>query len=303
MHYDSVSPASFDDLPPSRSPRLDDFRARIRRHSDEFAPAARRVCQVLAELTPEELVYMTASELGRRTRTSNATVVRTLQSLGYEGLSDLKATIAGPVTSDIVSAVKARERVDSTGADLETVWEFVTAEAIERIELLRQSHSHEKFVQAIDLLLDAQTVLVFGFGATSPAAEHLARQLRRIGVSSRQLLGSGFQLADEMLSITRGSVVVIFAPARFPQELEVLIDRARAVGARTILVTHELTTRLEDAVTLTIQAPNSTTGLTAEALSSITVADVLTQGLATLDAERTVQTSHALGTLRRQLGF
>src|SRR5690606_19974572 len=128
----------------------------------------------------EELVYMTAAELGRRTRTSNATVVRTLQALGYEGLADVKAAIAGPSTSEVVSAVKARIRVDSTGGDLVNVWDLVTAEAIERIEELRRSHSPELFFQAVQLLADAPAVLTYGFGAGALTAEHLARQLRRI---------------------------------------------------------------------------------------------------------------------------
>jgi DNA-binding MurR/RpiR family transcriptional regulator len=287
----------------AQNPRLAELRGRIRDQSAAFAPAAQRVCRLLAELTPEELVYMTAAELGRRTRTSNATVVRTLQALGYEGLADVKAAIAGPATSEIVSATKARFRVESTGDDLVNVWDLVTAEAIARIELLRESHSPELFVQAVQLLADARTVLTYGFGAGALTAEHLARQLRRIGLPSRQLLGSGFQLADEMLSIERGCVLVLFVAGRFPSEVEVMLERAQAVGAKTIMVTHELVENLEVMVTMTLHAPNTTTGLTAEALSSITVADALAQGLAALDAEQTVQTSHNLGTLRRHLGF
>lgn len=285
------------------NPRLAVLRARIRQHSAGFARAAQRVCHVLAELTPEELVYMTAAELGRRTRTSNATVVRTLQALGYEGLGDLKATIVGVAPAEIVPAVKARHRVESTGSDLGNVWDLVTAEAIERIELLRQSYSPEKFGEAIKLLLGATTVFTYGFGASGIVAEHLAQQVRRVGLSSRHVRGSGFQLADEMLSVARDCAIVLFVPGRYPREVEVLLDRCQTVGATTILVTHELSARLEGSVTLVIDAPNTSTGLTAEVLSSLTVADALVQGLAALDAERTVQSSHTLGTIRRQLGY
>lgn len=285
------------------NPRLADLRGRIRAHSEQFARAAQRVCRVLTELTPEELVYMTAAELGRRTRTSNATVVRTLQALGYEGLSDLKATIVGVGPTEVVPAVKARRRVQSTGRDLETIWDLVTAEAIERITLLRGTHASKKFAEAVRLLLGADTVLTYGFGATGVVADHLAQQVRRIGHSSRRIRGSGFQLADEMLSIERGSAMVLFVPGRFPREVEVLLDRCQTVGANTILITHELADRLVNSVTLVLDAPNTSTGLSAEALSPLIVADALAQAVAALDAERTVQSSHTLGTIRRQLGY
>ena len=284
------------------NPRLADLRGRIRAHSEQFARAAQRVCRVLTELTPEELVYMTAAELGRRTRTSNATVVRTLQALGYEGLSDLKATIVGVGPTEVVPAVKARRRVQSTGRGLETIWDLVTAEAIERITLLRGTHSSKKFAEAVRLLLGADTVLTYGFGATGVVADHLAQQVRRIGHSSRRIRGSGFQLADEMLSIGRGSAMVLFVPGRFPREVEVLLDRCQTVGANTILITHELADRLVNSVTLVLDAPNTSTGLSAEALSPLIVADALAQAVAALDAERTVQSSHTLGTIRRQPG-
>jgi DNA-binding MurR/RpiR family transcriptional regulator len=293
--------STFDVVTPN--PRLADLRARIREHSDGLARAAQRVCHVLTELTPEELVYMTAAELGRRTRTSNATVVRTLQALGYEGLADLKATIVGGGPAEVVPAVKARRRVESTGRDLDAVWDLVTAEAIERITLLRQSHSADKFDEAIRLLLGAKTVFTYGFGATGIVAEHLAQQVRRVGLLSRRIRGSGFQLADEMLSLERDSAIVLFVPGRYPREVEVLLDRCHTLGVSTILITHELTDRLRDIVTLVIEAPNTSTGLSAEALSPLIVADALAQGLAALDAERTVQSSHTLGTIRRQLGY
>ncbi|MFD5215494.1 MurR/RpiR family transcriptional regulator [Microbacterium sp. NPDC058345] len=183
------------------------------------------------------------------------------------------------------------------------MWELVTAEAADRIAVLRRSHSAERFGEAIRLLLNARSILTYGFGATGIVAEHLAQQMRRIGLPSRRIRGSGFQLADEMLSIERDSAIVLFVPGRYPREVEVLLDRCHTVGVTTILITHELAERLAGSVTLVIDAPNTSTGLSAEALSPLIVADALAQGIAALDVERTVQSSHTLGTIRRQLGY
>lgn len=286
-----------------RTSNLNDFRARIRNSSISFTPASQRVCQLLVELSPEELLYLSAAELGRQTRTSLSTVVRTLQALGYDGLSDLKATLASASTSDVITAVRARSRIESTGDDLQKVWDKVTSESIDRIELVRSTYDAKKFADAISLLLDARSIQTYGFGASSLVAEHLARQLRRIGLASRYLRGSGFLLADEMLAIDRGSALVLFVPQRLPREVAVMINRAHAFNVRTILLTDQLAEQLGKEVDVCLQTPSISTGMTAEFLSSMVIADAIVQGVAALDPERTIQSSHTLGTLRAQLGF
>ena len=98
----------------ARNAGITELRARIREHWSRLSPASQEVCRSLSEITPERLLYMSAVELGTETRTSNATVVRALQSLGYSGLAELKSAVAGPFT-DVTSPEDARpapRRVD-----------------------------------------------------------------------------------------------------------------------------------------------------------------------------------------------
>ena len=246
---------------------------------------------------------MSAAELGAETRTSNATVVRTLQSLGYLGLADLKGKVAASFTNNTLPEDRARRRVEATGGDFRRVWEQVTAESIERIELLRENISLDDYEEAIRLLLSAREITTYGFGASFVVAEHLALKLRRMGRRSRAIHSSGFRLADDLLGIERGDVVVLFAPARLLTDVEVLLDRVRTVGAGSVLITDELIGRLDEQVSVKLHAPNTPTGLTGEPVTSMVLADALAQGVAAADVERTVQTSHTLTTVRHQLGF
>ncbi|HEY4420781.1 MAG TPA: MurR/RpiR family transcriptional regulator [Pseudonocardia sp.] len=285
----------------TRNPAIGELRTRIRDNWDHFAPAAHAVCRRLAEITPEQLLYTTAADLGTETRTSNATVIRTLQRLGYSGLAELKGKVAGPFTSETSPVDRARRRIESTGGDLGNIWERVTQEAIDRIELLRSNFSLDRYTAAVGLLLAAREITAYGFGASYVVAEHLALKLRRMGRRSRAVHSSGFRLADDLLGVERGDAVVLFAPARLPTDVEVLIERSRAVGASTILVTDERVERLADAVTVVLEAPNTPTGLTGEPVSALVVADALAQAVAASDVERTVQASHTLTAVRRQL--
>ncbi|MFJ1767035.1 MurR/RpiR family transcriptional regulator [Amycolatopsis sp. NPDC088138] len=254
-------------------------------------------------MTPEQLLYRSAVELGAETRTSNATVVRTLQTLGYAGLAELKTAIARPFTDQTPPEVRARSRVEATKGDLPNVWEMVTTEWADRIKLMRDGFSVEAYQRAVELMLSAREIVPFGFAASFVVAEHLTFKLRRLGRRARTIRSSGFGLPDDLLGIERGDVVIAFDPGRLLVDVDVLLDRVRTVGAGCVLVTAELADQLKDAVDVVLIAPHSPTGLTGDAATAMVVADALIQGVAASDVETTVEYSHTLNTLRQQMGF
>ncbi|WP_329481712.1 amidohydrolase family protein [Kribbella sp. NBC_01484] len=77
-----VTPAGHDTAADSSAEVISELRRRIREHWEGFSPAARSVCRALSERSAEQLVFVSAAELGAETKTSNATVVRTVQGDG-----------------------------------------------------------------------------------------------------------------------------------------------------------------------------------------------------------------------------
>ena len=248
-------------------------------------------------------MFVSAIELGAETKTSNATVVRTVQALGYSGLAELKAKLAEPFAGARLVEQRTRRRMESAGHEVQEIWGHVLTETDERLDQLRQTFAPEAYEHAVQLLLDAQEVVSYGFGALTVAAEHLHLKLARMGIRSRYIGSSGFRLADDLLAIESHDVVVLFAPARMTTDVEVLIDQCRAVGVPTVLVTEDTGGQIAGEVTVVVYAPTTPTGLTSEPLTSIIVADVLSQCVSVADVERTVGSSHRLSTLREQLGF
>lgn len=288
----------------TRNPALAELRRRIRDHWDEFTPASRAVCRSLSEISPERLLYLSAAELGQASKTSNATVVRTLQSLGYAGLADLKDQVASPFQHPNRREERLRSRIESTGGDPKHVWDRVITEAIERIEFLNEHMSMDAYKEAVRLMLDAREVVTYGFGANYVAAEHLTLKLRRFGLRSRCIQTAGFRLADDLIGIGPDDVVIVIAPGRLVIDAEIVIDRARAVGAGIILLSEQLIAeRLAGDVTVAIHVPNTVTGITAEVLTTIVTTDALAQAVAAADTDRTMESAHTLESLRQQLGF
>ena len=287
----------------TRNPAIAELRSRIREHWEEFTPAARAVCRSLSEISPEELLYLSAQELGTATKTSNATVIRTLQALGYAGLAELKDQVAAPFTTTHRQE-RLRNRIEATGGDPKHVWDRVITEAIERIKYLDEHLSMDSYTEAVRLMADAREIVTYGFGANFVAAEHLTLKLGRLGRRSRCIQTAGFRLADDLLPVGRDDVVIVIAPGRLSTDAETVIDRARAVGAAVVLLSEPLTAeRLANDVTVAIHVPNTVAGITAEVLTIILTTDALAQALAAIDTERTLESAHTLETIREQLGF
>ncbi|TCM48117.1 MurR/RpiR family transcriptional regulator [Kribbella sp. VKM Ac-2568] len=280
-----------------------ELRSRIREHWDAFTPAARSVCRSLSEISPERLLYLSAQDLGVESKTSNATVIRTLQLLGYAGLAELKDMVAAPFTQ-AHREERLRNRMEMTGGDPKHVWDRVIREAIERIEFLDEHLAMDSYKEAVRLMLEAREITTYGFGANYVAAEHLTLKLRRLGRRSRCIQTAGFRLADDLLAIERGDVVIVIAPGRLIIDAQTVIDRARAVGAGIILLSEQLVAeKLADDVTVAIHVPNTVTGITPEVLTTIVVTDALAQAVAAADTEQTLESAHTLETIRQQLGF
>lgn len=277
------------------------LRAAIRDQWEGLSASERAVAQHLVSAPVGQLLFVSAQELGAASSTSNATVVRALQRLGYAGLPALKRELANDFTAAVSPEERLKQRIAHVGQDLESIWADVFDEAQDRIDHTRRLTEPEALKRSVTALAEAREVFCYGIAASEPGARHLALALGRIGRRARFVSETGFALADQLLALEQGDSVVIFQPGRRLVELTVMMERARAVGAKVVLVTDELGEAYADRVEAVLTAPHTPTGITAESLTGLLVADALLLALATLDETRAVESSHQLTALREQL--
>lgn len=277
------------------------LRAAIRDQWNDLSASERAVAQYLVSAPVEQLLFASAQQLGAASSTSNATVVRALQRLGYAGLPALKRELANDFTSAVAPEVRLKRRIAHVGG----TWtpSGPTSSTRPRSASTRPMRltGPDSLKRAVAALAEAREVFAYGVAASEPGARHLALALGRIGRRARAVSETGFALADQLLALGQGDAVVIFQPGRRLMELSVLMERARSVGAKVVLVTDELGEAYADRVDAVLTAPHTPTGITAESLTGLLVADALLLALATLDEDRAVGSSHQLTALREQL--
>lgn len=253
--------------------------------------------------TAERILYASAAELGAESGTSNASVVRTLQKLGYTGLSELKQQVAVPYNSPEAPEERLENRLRHLGESFEAINGSVWNEVDELIDLARTSITKTQFSESVTLLMQAETVFTYGLGTSGIAAEYLMMRLNRTGRRARRLEKDGFGMADELLQLSPRDAVVILSPGRVTREIRAVLTRSRAVGAPVVFITSRLEAELGEDVAVTLLAPHTPTGLTNETLTSLLVCDVLLHGVAAVDNTLALETSHQLTTLRASLGY
>jgi DNA-binding MurR/RpiR family transcriptional regulator len=275
--------------------------SRVNQQWARLSKTERIVARYLAASAPHEIMLATANDIGARTGTSDATVVRTARRLGYSGLPELKNSLGAHLASGQAPQISSRLHFSQTTHDLSTRMTKVLTDAQQRIEALALAMDPVALGKAIELTASASEVFCYGWGTNELSARYLALRLNRIGKRTRVSGATGFVLADDLLTISANQEIVIFAPGRMLPELHLLIEHAKASGAGVVVVTENLDEEILDRADAVLTDKSSPGALTAEPLCQLLIADLLVLGTMALTEQAAVSTYELLTRLRQEI--
>ena len=188
--------------------KVDLFGERYRARAHQLSPRLRAVVSYIND-NREVVLEHTAMEIATATQTSDATVVRAIQALGFAGLRELKQTMERWFGTSVTSAEKMRSTVTALSSDVNSSIDFVL-EGHQRVcEVLSRADNRAAVAQAVALLSDARQVGIFGIGASGILAEYTARLFSRIGLPAYVMNRTGFSLAEQLIGLQRGDVLIM----------------------------------------------------------------------------------------------
>ena len=124
-----------------------------------------------------DILNDSAQELCKKTQTSAAAVIRFSKKLGYKGFSDLKISLAGSQQNEEENIDAVLEVTD----DLSTLIHKCCQLNISTVQKTYQMINEKNLQQAIEYIIDAQTVYLFGVGSSAIVAYDFSQKLIRIG--------------------------------------------------------------------------------------------------------------------------
>ncbi len=198
---------------------------------ERLPPGERKLAEtVLARLA--NLASYSATELAADASVSKATAARFFRRIGYEsfGQARLKARAEAHAASPLHAfAGAARKRK----AD---AWAQHVADDRNNLSDSFGQSGHGAFEQAIRQIAKAPRVHVAGLRNGRFVAAYAAYLLAQVRGDVVSLPGAGMTLAEDMVSLGRGDVLLVVDFRRRSAFLQAIVDAARRTGAQLIFL-------------------------------------------------------------------
>jgi len=275
-----------------------DLRERILAISDSLSPKQHLLARFF--LDHEDVVaFASANEIGQKTETSAATVVRFCRALGYEGYADLQAAIRTQFPQYRTAVQKLAERMANgdLGANLPAQ---VAETNINNIQQTLSQVSLESLEQAITAIRQARHIRIFASGISAAAAVFAEHSLTVLGYPARACINGGVEQLMELSRLSEGDVVIGISVWRYLRHTVEAVEAARAVDATCIalidsplaplagLVDHVFIANIEGAV-----HSRSLTGI-------LSLIDLLSAAIVAHYPEESMEALQRIDTLYRQ---
>ncbi len=255
---------------------------KIKQHCEDFTQSERKIADYILE-NKQDVITLSAQEIGTLTKTSPASVVRFARALGYEGFQELKLEIAR-AQSDMEE--KIEDDIVEEGDTIEELTQKVANQGLNTINKTLALLDMNDVKKAIEALKTAKNIYLFGVGASSIVAMDFQHKLLRINRIAIFHLDHSIQLAMSVHA-KKGDLAIGISYRGRSKEVNNCIRKAKDNGATCISITKYGNNPLADLSHINLRVPNVEKELRVGAIASRTaqlmVTDILFLGIAKND--------------------
>lgn len=282
--------------------RVDLFGDRFRARAHQLSPRLLAVVSYINE-NREVVLERTAMEIAAATHTSDATVVRAIQALGFAGLRELKQTMERWFGPSVTSSEKMLSTVNALSSDVNSSIDFVLEGHQRACEVLSRPANRAAVAQAVALLSEARQVAIFGIGASGILAEYTGRLFSRIGLPSYVMNRTGFSLAEQLINLQRGDVMIMMGQKSPHREGMTALRETRRLGIPTILLTQAVDSRFSQEAQVVIDVPRGGDNGRVPLHGTVLVClEMLVLSVATTSPQRTIKSMKRINELHKAIG-
>lgn len=201
-------------------------------HRSSFTPKGQILGDYILK-NPRKVVFMTTRQLAAACQVSEATVVRFVSQLGYEGYSAFLQALRDLVDTDLTLLDRV-DLSDMNGPQGER-FRSVVFEEIDNLKELYEKIDMGVIDHVMDYLQKSPTIYVIGSRISYTFAYYMGWSLTKVRQGIHILKGSDSTTLDWLTIAPPESFVIIIANSRYPNELIKVGRLVRRVG-RTLLV-------------------------------------------------------------------
>lgn len=280
--------------------RIDRFGERLKNRRASLSPSLLSVADYIDQHR-HAVLGKSALEIAAETGTSDATVIRAIQALGFEGLLDLKDTLEAHIGETDSPSEKMAATTEELKNSVSSAIDFVIHDHRNAMEALSSAANREGIKDAVGLLLNAKRIGIFGIGASGVLATYAARLFSRNGYPAYALNLTGIALAEQLLTMEEGDALVMMAYGRAHREGMTTIAEAQRLGMPIVMLLGQEDTVLRKHADASIVIPRAKTEHVALHGPTLVCLESIMLALATAARETTLQSLDRLLTLRSSI--
>ncbi|HGR0087682.1 TPA: MurR/RpiR family transcriptional regulator, partial [Streptococcus pneumoniae] len=189
-----------------------------------------------------EIVYETSSEIVSKVKVGEGTLNRFCKKIGYSGFQELKLKM----TKDILE-------LESQKMSSDTFIDEIKNNYLSIVESTRKLIDGRQIELAIKLIREANQILIIGVGSSGNAAREFESSLLRIGIISKTVIDTHFQLMHTAL-LKDNDLIIAFSLSGSTKEVEETLLNAKRKNVKIISITNYSSrniAKLSDCVLLT----------------------------------------------------
>lgn len=214
----------------------DKFSNRLRARAHMLSPSLLRVVEFI-DTHRQEAMTKSAMELAAEIGTSDATVIRAVQAIGFDGLRELKEVLASAFGTGDTPA----DTITRTFASLQnravTAIDQVLADHQEAFSALTSDDTRKSILAAVDILAPAKTIGIFGISSTAFLARYFALSLNRIGRSTAVFDGCMAPLPEQLLELRNVDALLMLAYGKPYRAATSTVAAARKLRIPIVFIT------------------------------------------------------------------
>lgn len=183
----------------------------------------------------DKIIHNTMSDLKDLLNVGDATIIRLCKKMGFSGFTDLKISIA-----------KDQIYSDNNTFDNYSLLNDINNSLQRTHELIDENYLNK----TVDLIKDSNNILIYGKGQSGMSAIDLESLLLGIGIHSKAIIDSDFQI-NGATTMTKEDLLIVFSLTGRTSELIEAIEIAKKNSVRVVAITNYLLSpiaRLSDLV-------------------------------------------------------
>lgn len=209
-----------------------------------FATLSNRLQQVARYLLdhPDTVAFGTTATIAAGAGVHASALVRFANAFGFSGFSQMQQLFknrlvqTGPDYQSRIAAVKQDDSVPTAQAGLKYLQQISAANERAMLQLTEELDP-QLLTQACELLAQARIIHLQGARRAYPVASYASYLLSNTGLAVQLLDGVGYMQQAALNLVNAEDVVLAISFAPYAPETQLAINRAKAAGAKVIVIT------------------------------------------------------------------